>query len=222
VALNLSGVGWRQVGRGDVVSTPDAELEPTYLIDAAISLENGARPQRRLHVHHGTREAPARMVELGGGFAQLRLEAPLVAAAGDRLVLRQLAPPDTVGGGVVVDPHPRKHPAGAEVVERLEALRRGETPAKPSPAPAAPAPEPAPLDEAALTLASLLRSDGERPRTDAELAAAAGLSEREAGKRLRALEQAAQAVRVARNLHFDPESLDRLVARWRSASATEP
>jgi selenocysteine-specific elongation factor len=214
VALNLSGVGWREVGRGDVVSVDGAGLEPTYLIDAAISLEDGAEPPRRLHIHHGTREAPARVAQLGEGFVQLRLEAPLVVAVGDRLVLRQLAPPDTVGGGVVVDAHPRKHAASPEVLERLRALSRGEAPAEPAPhEPAPPPPEPPPLDAGALRLASLLRSDGERPRTDAELAAAAELSGGEAAERFRALEQAAQAVRVARNLHFDPEALDRLVAR---------
>ena len=38
---------------------------------------------------------------------------PLVPAAGDRFVLRQIAPPDTIGGGVVIDPAPRKHGPGA-------------------------------------------------------------------------------------------------------------
>jgi selenocysteine-specific elongation factor len=217
VALNLSGVGWREVGRGDVVTSPGTDLEPTYLVDAELSLESGAEPLRRgerLHVHHGTRQAPARVVPLGHGFAQLRLEAPLVPAAGDRLVLRRLAPPDTVGGGVVVDAHPRKHGPGAELVERLRALRRGDpAPEAPASAPPAPAPNPPPLDEAALGLASLLRSDGERPRTDAELAAAAGLEAGAAGERLRALERAGQVVRVGRSLHFDPEALDRMVAR---------
>jgi selenocysteine-specific elongation factor len=217
VALNLSGVGWREVGRGDVVTSPGTDLEPTYLVDAELSLESGAEPLRRgerLHVHHGTREAPARVVPLGEGFAQLRLEAPLVPAAGDRLVLRRLAPPDTVGGGVVVDAHPRKHGPGAELVERLHALRRGDPAPEPAaPVPAPPAPEPPPLDDAALLLASLLRSDGERPRTDAELAAAAGLEAGEAGERLRALERAGQAVRMGRSLHFDPDALDRMVAR---------
>src|SRR3954470_3469656 len=115
VALNLVGVGWRDLGRGDVVTSPDADLAPTYLIDAALSLEPGARPLERgtrVHIHHGTREAPARVVPLGGpGYAQLRLEAPLVPLPGDRLIVRQLAPPDTVGGGVVIDAHPRKHRA---------------------------------------------------------------------------------------------------------------
>jgi selenocysteine-specific elongation factor len=59
VALNLAGVGWREVGRGDVVVEPSAGVAPGYLLDAAVRLEPGARALRdsvRLHVHHGTRE----------------------------------------------------------------------------------------------------------------------------------------------------------------------
>jgi selenocysteine-specific elongation factor len=220
VALNLVGVGWRDLGRGDVVTSPDADLAPTYLIDAALSLEPGARPLERgtrVHIHHGTREAPARVVPLGGpGYAQLRLEAPLVPLPGDRLIVRQLAPPDTVGGGVVIDAHPRKHRASPEVVERLGALERGEQPLAEAP-PAEPAQgepeEPPPLDKAALQIASLLRSDGTEPRTDNDLAEAAGLSGAEAADRLRRLVAAGQAVRVGRNLHFHPEPLAELEAR---------
>jgi selenocysteine-specific elongation factor len=225
VALNLVGVSWRDLGRGDVVSVGDPALEPTYLLDVAVTLEPGARPLRRgarVHVHHGTREAPARVSPLESdelapgatGFAQLRLEAPLVPAAGDRVILRQLAPPDTVGGGVVIDAHPRKHGPSEEVVERLRALERGEEPPAPESAAEAPASEPEPpaLDEAALRIAALLRADGRRPRTDNELAEETGLSAAETGQRLRQLVAAGQAVRVARNLHFHPEPLAELEA----------
>ncbi|HEX8075330.1 MAG TPA: selenocysteine-specific translation elongation factor [Thermoleophilaceae bacterium] len=235
VALNLAGVGWRELGRGDVVTEPDAPLAAGYLLDAAVELEPDARPLRRgarLHVHHGTREAPARVAPLEGdelapgtrAYAQLRLEAPLVAAAGDRVILRQLAPPDTVGGGVVVDSAPRKHGGGEEVVERLRAIERGEQVDAGGPglgdaaaearlAPGSEEPEPEPLDDAALRLAALLRSDGAAPRADADLAEAAGLTPREAEQRFRRLVEAGQAVRVARNLHFHPEPLAELEAR---------
>jgi selenocysteine-specific elongation factor len=230
VALNLAGVGWRELGRGDVVTTPASGLRGGYLLDARIQLEDGVRPLRRgarVHVHHGTREAPARVAPLEGdvmrageaALAQLRLEAPLVAARGDRLILRQIAPPDTIGGGVVIDAAPRRHGARPEVVERLLALERGETveadePATASPPSAVePEPEPQPLDAAALRLLALLRADGAAPRADADLAAAVDLDERAAGVRLRLLEDAGQAVRAGRNLHFHPEPLAELEAR---------
>ena len=222
VALALTGVDWREVGRGDLICTPGSGIEPTYRIDASVEFEPGTRPARgeRLHVHHGTREAPARLVPLDDGLAQLRLEAPLMPVAGDRLVLRRLAPPDTIGGGLVLDARPRRHGPAPEVLERLRALERGETPPAEPPAasaaedaPAAPAAEAPALDAQALALAAMLRSDGERPRADGDLAAEAGLEPGEAAKRLSALVKAGLAVRVARNLHFDPVALETLTAR---------
>ncbi len=223
VALNLVGVGWRDLGRGDVAVVGEGTPTPGYLLDVAVQLEDGARPIRRgtrVQVHHGTREAPARVVPLGGeelrgGYAQLRLEAPLVAVAGDRLILRQVAPPDTLGGGVVLDAAPRKHGPSAAVVDRLARIERGEAVEEP----AAAAPEvrggqvdPQPLDARALDLASMLRADGATPRADGDLAEAAGLSVAEAARLFGRLERAGEAVRVGRNLHFHPEPLGRLEA----------
>src|SRR5439155_21716124 len=110
VAANLTGVAVSEVERGEVLVAASAELSPTYLIDAERSLtERSLEHGHRVHVHHGTRETPARVAWLGGDFWQLRLQQPLMALAGDRLVLRQIAPPDTLGGGVVLDAHPSKH-----------------------------------------------------------------------------------------------------------------
>jgi selenocysteine-specific elongation factor len=136
VALNLAGVDRAEVGRGDVVVAGDAAPEAGYLLDVELRLAHGTRPLRRgarVHVHHGTRETPARVAPVEGdvlgpgerGLAQLRLERPLVAAAGDRFVVRSLAPPDTIGGGRVLDPHPRKHGAGEAHAGRLRALASG-------------------------------------------------------------------------------------------------
>lgn len=217
VALNLAGVGWREVGRGDVVCGSGCTLEPTYLIDAAVRFDGDAptEPSVRLHVHHGTRDAPARVVPLGEGFAQLRLEAPLIPARGDRFVLRRVAPPDTVGGGEVVDAAPRRHGASAEVAARLAAMARGEVAAPHATAPEVTVAQDRPpvLDDAALELVALLRSDWREPRTDAELVASVELSAREVAERLRLLESAGQIVRVGRNLHFHPEPLAEFEAR---------
>jgi selenocysteine-specific elongation factor len=233
VALNLAGISWRELGPGDLVVPRGDDLGPTYHIDATVTLEPGVRPLRRgerVHVHHGTREVPARAYpleadELAGGetgLVQLRLEAPLVPERGDRLILRQLAPPDTVGGGKVLDGRPRKHGRSEEVVARLKAIQRGEAPADTHPRPEAPADgrpeaggesdEPL-LDDTDLRLAALLGSQGREPDADPDLAVAAGLSPVEAGERLRRLERAGQAVRVGRNLHFHPEPLAELEAQ---------
>jgi selenocysteine-specific elongation factor len=238
VALNVVGVRRDEVGRGDVVVRGDA-LRPAFIVDARVALEPDMpplQPGTRLHVHHGTRESPARFYPLGDGYAQMRLESPIVAARGDRVILRQLAPPDTIGGGTVVDPAARRHGPAADVMERLRALEmggdadapvddgaradagdrtsRGGRPdgggrARPrAGADARPA-----LDSAALAMRALLADDGERPRTDSELAVAAGLDPGAASKALRALEAEGSAVRVARNLHFEADALAALEAR---------
>jgi selenocysteine-specific elongation factor len=137
VALNLAGLERAEIARGDVVTGATATIEPTYLLDCSIELTDDARPLRRgarLQLHHGTRETPARVAPLSGDtiapgapqYTQLRLERPVVAVAGDRIILRQIAPPATIGGGVVLDPHPRKHGADQREVERLHLLEHGD------------------------------------------------------------------------------------------------
>ncbi len=145
VAVNLVGLGVGEIARGDVLATAGAGLRPTYLIDAALQFgEREPEHGDRVQIHHGTRETPGRLASLGGRFWQLRLERPLVAARDDRVVIRRIAPPDTLGGGVVLDPHPRKHGPGRELLAHLERLTRGEEPelAPPQRARGAPAARP--------------------------------------------------------------------------------
>jgi selenocysteine-specific elongation factor len=215
VALNLVGVSRRDVSRGDVV-VAGGSPRPAYIVDAALDLEAGVPPIEtgtRIHVHHGTRESPGRVYPLGDGRAQLRLESPIVAERGDRLILRRLAPPDTIGGGVVVDPAARRHgPGGGGGTEKdstegppvlADAASHEENPGDSGPPP---------LDAVALAIADLLCADGERPRSDSELVSAAG-AEPGASAAFAALERAGLAVRVARNLHFDPVVLESLTGR---------
>jgi selenocysteine-specific elongation factor len=215
VALNLAGVAVREVARGDVVAAPGAVV-PARLLDCALTLRE-ARHGMRAHVHHGTREAPARLADLGDGLWQARLERPLLARAGDRVVVRAIAPPDTLGGGVVLDPAARRHGRRPEVLERLQRLRRGEPePAPPDAAPAAPAAEPAasepePLPASALALEERLRAAGHEPPSESELDAAD----------LRALREAGRAVRVGRAMYAHPDALAQVRARVESVIAGE-
>ncbi len=61
------------------------------------------------------------------GWAQLRLQEPVALVKGDRFIVRVPSPPATVGGGIVVDPHPgRRHRRfRPEVLARLETLAQG-------------------------------------------------------------------------------------------------
>jgi selenocysteine-specific elongation factor len=197
VALNLAGVRREQVARGDVIARPGA-LAPTRVLDCALELR-GARHNMRVHVHHGTREAPARLADLGEGHWQVRLERALLAADGDRVVVRSIAPPDTLGGGVVLDAAARRH-------------GRTRRPAPPAPPPAPElAPAPRPLAPAALALEERLRAAGHEPPPAAEL---------DAGD-LRALRDAGRVVRLGRDRYAHPEAIAAVRARVEAIIAAE-
>ena len=212
VALNLVGVTTADVARGDVVCDPEHGPAPTHRIDAALELR--AAPPPRVHVHHGARDVPARLVRLDEELWQARLEQPLLAARGDRVVVRCLAPPDTLGGGVVLDAQPRRHGAGAAVRERLDALSAGATvegPAERAQRPSAPAP--LVLSPAALALERRLLAAGHEPLSEAELQAATA--------ELKALRAAGRAVRVGRSMYAHPDALAAVRERVEKIIATE-
>ncbi|MFL5959055.1 MAG: selenocysteine-specific translation elongation factor [Gaiellaceae bacterium] len=117
VAVSLPGVERQELRRGNVLVTPGS-FRPSFRLD--VTLEPLGEIPPRVMLHHGTAETAARVARAGDRFAQLRLSRPVVAARGDRVVLRAHT---TVGGGVVLDPTPPRH---ADVA-RFEALERGET-----------------------------------------------------------------------------------------------
>ncbi len=115
----------------------DGPPRETRVIDAA--LDFGPRRERepdhasRVVVHLRGALAPARLHRLGGRFWQVRLDGPLSAAPGDRFVVRRADPPGTLGGGIVLDPHARRHPTSNEVIVRLTRISRGQAPLPPDP-----------------------------------------------------------------------------------------
>src|SRR5919198_193315 len=118
VAVALPGVERTAVRRGDALVEPGT-YPVSYRLDVTLE-ELGELPDgMRLHVHHGTSEHYARLVRAGHRFAQLRLASPVVAARGDRVVLRERT---TLGGGVVLDPAPPRHADP----RRFQLLERGE------------------------------------------------------------------------------------------------
>jgi len=115
VAVNIPGVDRNLLRRGDALVTPGA-YSPSYRVDVEVE-ELAAIPDSVL-VHHGTAATLARVFR-AGPYAQLRLAAPLVAARGDRLVLRGQT---TLGGGRVIEAAPPRHTS----LERFEREARGE------------------------------------------------------------------------------------------------
>jgi len=115
-ALNLSGATTEELARGMTLA-PSGLLRATKTIDANISLLSSAKPLKnraRVHFHAYTSETIAEVVLFEGkqlhpgsdGFAQLRLEEPVLIVPGDRFILRQFSPVITIGGGAVIDASP--------------------------------------------------------------------------------------------------------------------
>ncbi len=138
VAINLPGVEKEQLERG-MVCAPPGVFQPTQAFDAQLSLlpnaAKGLAHRARIRLYLGTAEVIGRVslldrerLEPGQqGFVQLRLEKPLVAARGDRFVIRTYSPMFTVGGGTVLEPHaPRHKRFDSAVIERLQSLLGGD------------------------------------------------------------------------------------------------
>jgi len=138
LAINLSGVDSDEVHRGEVVTRPGT-LHTTRLIDVQFRLltdaAKGLVHNQRVDFFCGAAEIPATVRLLGTeslepgqpGWLQLRLEGPAVVVSGDRYILRQPSPSATLGGGVVLSPHPRRRwrrfdPA---MLARLQTLANG-------------------------------------------------------------------------------------------------
>lgn len=119
VALTGDGGDRERLSRGSVLVTDDA-WSPSWMLTTRLQLIEDTtwalEHNQRVHVHHGTAEVLARCALLepeplgpgDSGWVQLRLEEPLVARAGDRLVIRAYSPVTTIGGGSIAEPSPRK------------------------------------------------------------------------------------------------------------------
>ena len=113
-AINLQGVEIKQIVRGSQI----AEMGYLQSIDqmgVKLRLLNSAQKQivqnQRVRIHLGTQEVMARIALAVGKTLQpgnecpalLRLEHPMVAARGDKFIMRSFSPVITIGGGEVIE-----------------------------------------------------------------------------------------------------------------------
>ena len=138
VAVNLTGVATADLIRGQVVTLP-GQLRPTRLVDVWLRvIPDAPRPLPhgfRVEFFTGAAEAEAKVRILQGkeigpdqqGWGQMVLAKPVAAIRGDRFIIRQPSPGLTLGGGVILDPHPhgRHRLNRPEVIARLEKLAHG-------------------------------------------------------------------------------------------------
>ncbi|MEO6457861.1 MAG: selenocysteine-specific translation elongation factor [Chloroflexia bacterium] len=137
VAVNLTGLDVDDLARGMVVTIPNW-LHATNRVDVHLSLlPHAPAPLRQnslLDFFTGATETPARITLLDterlepgqSGWAQLRLRDEVAVAKGDRYIIRRPSPSLTIGGGQVVDAHPRRHKRFHQpTLQSLQTLQRG-------------------------------------------------------------------------------------------------
>jgi selenocysteine-specific elongation factor len=137
-AVNLSGVDHDQVFRGNVLSLPQ-KYTSTSWFDAFIRiLPDASGPLKHNHemkLYVGAKECLARIRVLGDdqivpgtkGWIQLETEEAMVVVRSDRFILRRPSPGETIGGGMVINAHPKRRYKrfSKEVLAKLEALKSG-------------------------------------------------------------------------------------------------
>jgi selenocysteine-specific elongation factor len=137
-AVNLQGVEKDQLHRGDTIVTKGF-FAPTRTLDASLSLLSGSsrhlKTGTRIRFYNTTQEALGRVTVVGSGemkpgdrgYVQFRLESPLIIQHGDRYIIRFYSPVETLGGGMVLNPRPRRHRTRtmADSVRTLASLENG-------------------------------------------------------------------------------------------------
>jgi len=145
-AVNLVGIEYREIERGDWLLTP-ALARPTDRLDLRLALLPEA-PRKlgqwtSVTLHHAGGHAMARLalldgaLEAGGlapggdGLVQAVLDRPIFACHGDRIVIRDAAGRETLGGGSVLDPFaPARHRRRPERLALLAALEQPDAAAR--------------------------------------------------------------------------------------------
>ena len=137
VAINLSNVKKSELRRGCVLAPPN-NMKNTMLLDVKLNvLPSSMRVltnHTRLHLFTGTSEILCRAVlldkeEIGpgeSGFVQLRLEEEIALRRGDKFVVRFYSPMETIGGGIVLEPNPKKKKRfDKDAIEELQRKESG-------------------------------------------------------------------------------------------------
>ena len=136
LAVNISGLSRTDIKRGEILTGP-GWLRPTQRLDARLRMVKDAphvlRHNEGVTFHLFTSEASARVRLLDAerlapgaeGWVQILLSEELPMVKGDFFVIRSAE--DTLGGGQVVDPNPRRRHRrfNPELMERLMMLDQG-------------------------------------------------------------------------------------------------
>ncbi len=119
-AVNLQGVEKDLLTRGDTIVSAGF-FAPTKSLDAKLGLlaqaPRGLKTGSRIRFYNSTQEAIGRVALLGtnelapghDAYVQFRFERPVIVQQDDRYIIRFYSPMETLGGGMILNPHPRRH-----------------------------------------------------------------------------------------------------------------
>lgn len=119
VAVNISGIDYANIQRGNTLTVSD-QLEATTLFDAYLTtlpnLSRGIKHNSEVKIFAGTASATGKIrlldreyfEENSQGWVQIRTDTSLFLTRHERIILRFPSPPETIGGAVIVNPHPEK------------------------------------------------------------------------------------------------------------------
>lgn len=243
LAVNLRGVEKAALKRGDVLGLPGV-WHPTVLLDAWLRyLPEAQRPLEHndmVKFFVGAAEVMGtvrvldkeRVLPGEEAWIQMRLNAPVVVARGDRFILRRPSPGETIGGGVILDAAPgqRWKRFRPDVLARLRALRGGD-PLQMALINLAGREHPVPIEATGLSPAQLeaARAAGQvLVLGQGRWAVHAGAWQRLSARALRALERfhRAEPLRpgmprdaLRGQLSLEPEAFELVLAAWLDAGA---
>ena len=136
-AINLSNIKKTEIYRGCVIA-PVNSMKNTMMLDVKLNLLKSSRRivenRSRLHLYTGTSEILCRVVlldreELSPGescYAQLRLEEEIAVRRGDKFIVRFYSPMETIGGGEIIEPVPKKKKRFDDsLIEELKVKEKG-------------------------------------------------------------------------------------------------
>ncbi|KAA0564330.1 selenocysteine-specific translation elongation factor [Bacillus sp. CH30_1T] len=136
-AINLSGVDYKELRRGNVLVT-STHFTVTNTIDVCLevlhTVNHPIKQRMPVVVHVGTSEVMGRLVffdrnkvisETDPILCQIRLNESIVAKRGDRFILRRPSPIETIGGGWIIQPNGGKYKFGKETMAFLQSERHG-------------------------------------------------------------------------------------------------
>jgi selenocysteine-specific elongation factor len=113
-AINLAGIKGDGITRGEELASAGWLRPSRRLLVSLCCLKSSPielRDRQQLNAHLGTREVSVRLALKGGavspgsrGYGELRASEDVVAAWGQRFILRRPSPPLTIAGGLILDP----------------------------------------------------------------------------------------------------------------------